>query len=421
MGYDILQRNTTNPLRFLMVLAADHVTGAVGLVPVVTIAKASGGFAPPSGAVTEVGNGWYQVAPNPTDADTLGVLLLHATGAGADPVDDPFAVVTPTTAVTTLVPGSGLGNDTFRGVVGVVRLHVPAAPVFLIRHWINTAWKGLSRQRPWAFLRGQSALTITAARSVSVTVTNDSLFVTSAALFLTTDVGRQLRIGTIPTYTLVSRVDASLVQLDQPYGGTTGAATAQIFDGYALVPTDFGSFDLIADPYNQRRLAFWITTDQLNILDPTRQASDSGPRLLATASPSSVSATLGRLRYEYWPRPTAARSYPYSYFKQASDLAEGQRFAGVLADGGDILRIGALAQAAKWPGTAERPNPYFSLTLAAQLDAEFALGVQRLSLRDDDQQGQDLSRVHWERWPLADLAYNDQALRATDATLADLY
>lgn len=94
MAYPIELANTTQPLRFLMVLAADHVTGATGLSPTVTIAKNDGlGFATPLGAVSELGSGWYSVAPNATDANTLGPISLHATGAGADPADEEYPVV----------------------------------------------------------------------------------------------------------------------------------------------------------------------------------------------------------------------------------------------------------------------------------------------------------------------------------------
>ena len=94
MGYAILQNNTVEPLRFLLIQSADHITGATGLVPTVTLAKNTGAFGPPAGVVTEVSVGWYQVAPNAVDANTLGPLLLHATAVGADPCDDPFRVVT---------------------------------------------------------------------------------------------------------------------------------------------------------------------------------------------------------------------------------------------------------------------------------------------------------------------------------------
>jgi hypothetical protein len=87
MPFDILQSSTQSPLPFFMVQSSDHITGATGLSPTVTIRKPGGSFAAPSGAVTEIASGWYQVAGNATDTNTLGPLLLHATGAGADPCD----------------------------------------------------------------------------------------------------------------------------------------------------------------------------------------------------------------------------------------------------------------------------------------------------------------------------------------------
>lgn len=93
MSYMIKQSSTAYPLLFLMVDSTDHITGKTGLTPTVTIRKPGGSFASPSGAVTEIANGWYQVAGNATDSGTLGPLLLHATGTGADPVDERYEVV----------------------------------------------------------------------------------------------------------------------------------------------------------------------------------------------------------------------------------------------------------------------------------------------------------------------------------------
>lgn len=305
-----------------------------------------------------------------------------------------------------------------------VRLYCPAAPTFLVRAWVNDAYKKLAAARRWAFLRGQLRLTINAARTVSpVTVTRGSATVSSVGLFVAGDAGRQFRVGDQPIpYTILTVPDANTITLDQSYGdANSAAASATIYDGFAVMPADFGSFRVIADPYTQRRLAFWIHEDQLNVLDPARTASDSGPRCLVAASPSTASATLGRIVYEYWPRPTADRSYPALYNKQADNLIDTDTLTGVLADGAEVLINGALAQAAQWPGTADQANRYFNLGLAKEKKAEFEVGIQRLSLRDDEQYPDDLATVHWERWPLADLAYNDQSLRASDATLADLY
>lgn len=87
MAYDILQSSTQSALLFLMVDSTDHVTGKTGLSPTVTISKNGGTFASPSGAVTEISGGWYKVAGNATDTNTLGPLALHATGTAADPTD----------------------------------------------------------------------------------------------------------------------------------------------------------------------------------------------------------------------------------------------------------------------------------------------------------------------------------------------
>lgn len=92
--YQLKQSSTARPLLFLMVLSSDHITPRTGATPTVTIRKNNGSpFAAPAGAVTEVGNGWYQVAGNATDTNTLGPLLLHATASAADPVDREYEVV----------------------------------------------------------------------------------------------------------------------------------------------------------------------------------------------------------------------------------------------------------------------------------------------------------------------------------------
>lgn len=310
----------------------------------------------------------------------------------------------------------------FSTVTRTVRLYVPAAPPFLVRAWVNKVYKDLARVRHWNFLRKDLRLTIQPSRAVTgVSCINGSSIVTSAGGFLAADAGRQFQMQTFPTYTVASYQSANQITLDTAFGETSVTGTGTILDAYFTAPTDFESFRLIADPYNERRLAFWITPDQLNILDPTRQASDTGPRCLAEVSPSTYGPTLGQMRYEYWPRPTSARSYPAYYNVQASAINDTTLFSGVLADGADVLIEGCLAQAALWPGTPDRANPYFNPALAKAKAADYTLGMQRMSLRDDEQHNDDLATVHWERWPLADLAYNDQALRATDATIADLY
>lgn len=124
------QSSTAQPLLFLLVSSTDKATAITGVTPTVTISKNGGAFASPAGAVTEIANGWYKVAGNATDANTLGPLVLHATGTGADPVDmiyevvafDPqltsyaalgMAAADLDTQLDAILAAGGGGNDTF--------------------------------------------------------------------------------------------------------------------------------------------------------------------------------------------------------------------------------------------------------------------------------------------------------------------
>lgn len=89
----IQQSTTAYALVFFMADSADHITGKTGLTPTVTISKNGAAFGAVSGAVSEISSGWYKVAGNATDSNTLGSLALHATGTGADPCDMLFEVV----------------------------------------------------------------------------------------------------------------------------------------------------------------------------------------------------------------------------------------------------------------------------------------------------------------------------------------
>jgi hypothetical protein len=86
------QNSTSYPILILMVDSADHITGKTGLTVAVTLSKDGGAFAATSGAVTEIGSGWYALAGNATDRNTLGELAVHATATGADPFDDRYEI-----------------------------------------------------------------------------------------------------------------------------------------------------------------------------------------------------------------------------------------------------------------------------------------------------------------------------------------
>lgn len=122
MSYRIQNSTTAYKLMFLMVQSADHLTALTGASPTVTLSKNGAAFASPAGAVTELANGWYLVAGNATDSNTLGPLALHATAASGDPTDMLFevtaddlttatiALVTTTTTVTNQLTAAAIAT-----------------------------------------------------------------------------------------------------------------------------------------------------------------------------------------------------------------------------------------------------------------------------------------------------------------------
>lgn len=312
-------------------------------------------------------------------------------------------------------------SQSFGDVWRLVRLHCPQAPFALVRDWTQQAYELLCERRPWVWTMKETRLATLASRSFTVTFTQGSTAITSAALFLATDVGRQIRVGTFPIYTIVEVASTSAATLDLAYAASGGALTASILSAYVTMPADFGAFLVVADPVNQRQIGWWYTQEDLGRWDPTRILSGDPQRALVAQTLSPVPATLGYSRYEWWPLPTSARQYPTWYRTRPTQLLDTDQFVGVLAHRARVLEAGALARCALWPGTADYKNPYFSQATYKLLADEFDRECAKLELRDDDQAQQSWSTLPYHRWAAYGLPEDTESLRASDATTADYY
>lgn len=294
---------------------------------------------------------------------------------------------------------------------------MPDAPFGLVKDWTQHAYEDLVKRRPWNFTRVHGLLSIPAARAVTVTYTIGSQTVTSAAGFLSTDVGLQLRVGNIPIYTIQTFVDTSTVTIDMPWAGTAGAQVSQILGLYQTMPADFGAFLLVIDMTNQRQIPWWYTQEDLATLDPTRMSSDQTPRVLVSRQLSTVPSQLGQVQYEWWPAPTSAKTFPYYYRRGAQLQQDTDPLLGVLTS--KVLSSGALAYGAAWPGTSDKKNPYFNVALHKLLRDEFELECARLELRDDDTAQESWTTLPYHRWSTWDLTFDTRYLRSTDASIGD--
>jgi hypothetical protein len=209
----------------------------------------------------------------------------------------------------------------------------------------------------------------------------------------------RLHCPSAPTFLAREWVNAAWKQLlaARRWGFMRGEIALAVLAGDTAVvlPADFGSFKVVVDQARQVRLPFTYSIEELLQADPALAATGP-PNALVATSPSPDPATRGQARYRLYPAPvTSPVTLTAVYHRQGERLTDGDVFTGVLADGGEVLVAGALAQAALWPGTGDRPNPYFNAGLAQTKLSEFKYGVQMLSLRDDEQYPDDL----WDSWP----------------------
>lgn len=312
--------------------------------------------------------------------------------------------------------------ENFESAWRLARLAFPGVPPLLVRDWVQDAFTRACEFRGggWGFLRVEASIDTLASRTLTATFTQGSTSVTSAALFVATDAGRQIRVTNYPIYTIISVTNTSTIVLDRAFAETGGAQPATILDAYWTAPANFKRFVIIADPYHQRILPFWFNQDQIGVSDPARTNSDTGPRYLIAKDVSPATATLGNVRYEFWPTPSSARHYPYLYYKQAPRLADQDVFPGVFANRQDLFKLGAKLEAAQYPGTRDQKNPYYNLTLADRLEKQWTFLLQQLSLADDNQFPEDQIQVEWAA-RYGPLSAPTTLLRATDATVADYY
>lgn len=314
-----------------------------------------------------------------------------------------------------------MAAQTFRDIWGKVSLHCPLAPTSLVQDWVQLAYDRLIGKRHWSWTIRDLNLTTKDARTVTLNVIQGSTLLTGVNQFVATDVGRQLRIGTGPTYTINTVTDVNTANLTQVYAEDSGAVTGQISDVYLIMPANFRSILTLTDLTIQRPIPWWISGERLDLFDPGRVSSDTRFRVLASAAPSQVTAYAGQVTYEMWPRPTSAGTYICRYCIRTDTLDDDTILGGLLATNADSLRTGALAEAAMWPGTTTQKNPYFNLALADRLSAKFEQACKQIDVMDDDQYLQDLMQIDLSKFGLAALAADTTLLRQSDATTADYF
>lgn len=311
---------------------------------------------------------------------------------------------------------------TFEQVWRKVALQASSVPPMLCRDYVQDAYQEMCTGRRWSFLRRSLQPATRASRGVTVTATQGSADLTAAVgQFVSTDLNRQIR-GTnqgVP-YTIIE-VDAAAgtATLDSEYAGESGVAELTVLDAFLFMPEGFDGVRTLRNLTVQQPMPWWYTSEQLDFWDPNRIWGDATARIIAARGVFNGGGEMdGRQVYEWWPYPNAQAIYQMDIYA-IDTLTDTSVLRGPLSNRGQVLETGALFACSKYPGTPEKPNPYFNAQLRETLRKEWEGAKQELNVRDEDQSpGEEFERIDW-RWVQGLVPMDTHLLRSTDATVAD--
>ena len=266
-------------------------------------------------------------------------------------------------------------------------------PIPMATRWVRDRYRKICERTLWSFKLGRGTFYTPAEYATgTVTMTNDSTTVTgSSTVWTSTHVSQQFVVeGTVFTISAVGG-NTSLTLDQKWYGATESSLTYSIRQAYITpTPTDFHAFYSVVDVANSWPLQLGINVKEIDRID-ARRASTGTPRLLANGVYNSSNAAV----FELWPHPTALTQYMYTYEKRVTDLVNATDTPPSIIRS-DVIVKGALADLARWPGTAERRNPMYDLyfTQWKNREAEFESELNRLIVEDQSILLTDLSFTH---------------------------
>jgi len=287
--------------------------------------------------------------------------------------------------------------DTYGRAWRMVRNHCQLATPFLAQFWTETAYRKFCDRRSWSFLRAEAEFLINDEKTGTCDLTRGSATVSGGTLvYAASDADRQFRAASDePVYTIIA-ADGASYTLDRVWGGSTGAlVAAQVLDAYVTPPADFRRFIAVLDTTNNWQLHLWVTEEELNTWDAQRSSTGTS-WALASRRLADAGTLAGRIQYELWPYPIAQNNYWYFYQKTPDEsIADDTALLGPLSTNVNLLVTLALAEAAEWPGTEDRRNPYFNLQLARAKRDMAEQEASRLEVLDEEIYSTWLEHISW--------------------------
>ena len=271
--------------------------------------------------------------------------------------------------------------STFDAIWRELSFYNPEVPTRLIQSWVKDGFQEVRDSKLWSWAVKESQFTtIEQVTDGTITATKDSATILGAGTtFLAAHVGQQIKLGnhvfTVATFTSVTEIT-----IDRTYPDETEAGKGySIFTGYVTVPSDFYGFVSVIDANRPARLHTNMDQSRLDWLDPQRQRTGDA---LALADLRYSPDTTPLPMYELWPHQKAAKGFRILYWSISADFSTLQELPFTIPD--RLIKNYALSEMADWPGTRDKPNPMFSIRLAARKRNAFEELLIKLAIEDGE-------------------------------------
>lgn len=279
-----------------------------------------------------------------------------------------------------------MAQDTFGQIWNRVLLYAPGVPVPLVQQFVKNAYQRAIDMHYWSELVKEGQVVVGAEYSTGTAdLDNGVATATLSGGAWTGLVNRTVRFADLPdTYTItaISGGSDEVATLDRAYDGAdAAAATFLVADFYIEFPEDLNTLDDIRDiGQNWRLRRQFHQQPYLDLVDAER--STTGSPTLYVAAPPRITAGVAYPRYEFWPRPSAGTNLVYRYYATSS-LATNSSYI-ITGLKPEAVVFGALAELALWPGSPEKPNPFFSIDIHKQYAKLFEDAVHDSEMADLD-------------------------------------
>jgi hypothetical protein len=176
-------------------------------------------------------------------------------------------------------------------------------------------------------------------------------------------------------YNITAVVDATTLILDLPFGGDTQTSTSyKILQSYISMEPDLRMVWSVVNHQNGWRIKFNLPADTLNYFDVWRTGSGFTTKMV-----DYVPDEIGRFRYELYPPPTTAQSFPYLAYRTVAPL-ENDEDTPPPGMPSHMLVHGAIADALRW---GRRENDYYDPATAEKYEQMFERDLSNAMMADD--------------------------------------